>query len=311
MSDVVEIWERPQTENLYMIMGWRQWADAGAVSSGLPQYLIQQTQARKIGELGSDGFYLFQLPGMHDLIRPIVQFDEGYPKTLETRQNNLYYTGDGQRGTVLFLGDEPHLDIDRYTNAILDTAQSLNVKRIIILGGVYGELPYDKERSIGSSYSLPYLKKELASYAVNFSDYHGGASIGSYICRKAGERGIELVTFYAFVPMYDFSALTQRASAIRIENDFMSWLGIMRRVNYMFKTRFALADLEQKSDQLLQAVDAKVSELESLGPQLGVRDYMNRLSETFVEKTFDPLDDVWEKELRRLLDDTSSDTDDE
>jgi proteasome assembly chaperone (PAC2) family protein len=311
MADVIEISERPQTENLYMIMGWHQWADAGAVSSGLPQYLIQQTQAQQIGEMRSDGFYLFQIPGMHDLIRPVVKFDDGYPKTLETRQNKLYYAGDSQHGTVFFLGDEPHLDIDRYTAVVLDTAQSLNVKRMIILGGVYGELPYDKERSIGCSYSLPYLKKELRDYAVNFSDYHGGASIGSYLCRKAGERGIELVAFYAFVPMYDFSALTQRASAIRIENDFMAWLGIMRRVNYMLKTRFALADLEQKSEQLLTAVDAKVNELESMGPQLGVREYMNRISEAFVEKTFDPLDDVWEKELRRLLDDTSSDPDDD
>jgi proteasome assembly chaperone (PAC2) family protein len=309
MSEDVKVWEQPQTENLNMIMGWRQWADAGTVSSGLPQYLVQQTQAQQIGEINSDGFYLFQLPGMHDLIRPVVQFDEGYPKSLETRENKFYYTGDSQRGTVVFLGDEPHLDIDRYTNAVLDTAQSLKVKRIIVLGGVYGELPYDRERSVGCSYSQPYLKNELKAYAVNFSDYHGGASIGSYICKKAGERGIELVGFYAFVPMYDFSALTQRASAIRIENDFMAWLGVMRRVNYMLKTRFSLTDLEQKSEQLLRAVDAKVNELESSGQQLGVREYMNRLSDTFIEKTFDPLDDVWEKELRRLLDDSGSETD--
>ena len=37
----------------YMIAGWRrQWSDGGEISSGLPQYLIDQTKARRIGEMG-------------------------------------------------------------------------------------------------------------------------------------------------------------------------------------------------------------------------------------------------------------------
>jgi hypothetical protein len=45
-----------------------------------------------------------------------------------------------------------------------------------------------------------------------------------------------------------------------------------------------------------------VEELDSKAPQLGVRDYMNRLSEGFNEVIFAPLDEVWEEELRRLFD---------
>jgi hypothetical protein len=33
---------------------------------------------------------------------------------------------------------------------------------------------------------------------------------------------------------------------------------------------------------------------------------MKRLEDDFTEKVFDPLDEVWEDELRRLLDDTDS-----
>jgi hypothetical protein len=50
-------------------------------------------------------------------------------------------------------------------------------------------------------------------------------------------------------------------------------------------------------------VESKVEELDRESPQLGVRDYMKRLSDTFTEKQFDPLDDVWEDALRGLLDD--------
>jgi proteasome assembly chaperone (PAC2) family protein len=302
MSDVVELWEQPEAEEIYMFVGWRQWADAGSISSGLPQYLVKQTGAHQIGAFRNDGFYLFQFPATHDLVRPVIEFQEGYPQALQTPTNEFYYTGDSRRGLVFFMGDEPHMDVERYVEALLSTAKSLGVKRIIGFGGVYGELPYDKERLISSIYSLPDLKEELDGLAVNLSDYHGGASIGSYVCKRAGEQDIEYVSFYAFVPTYDFSNVAQIGNTIRIENDFMAWLGVMRRVNAMVKIDLDLADLEKKSERLIELVEAKVEELDTLDPKLGVRAYMQRLSDEFNETPFNPLDDVWEEELRRLSD---------
>ncbi len=302
MPDTVELSERPEAGEMVMIVGWRQWADAGSVSSALPQYLIQQTKARKIGTLRPDGFYLFQIPGTHDLVRPAVEFDNGYPRSLQMQHNELYYTESAGRGVVIFLGDEPHLDIERYIGALLDTAQALHVTRIIGLGGVYGELPYAKERTISATYSLPALKDKVEQLAVDLSDYQGGASIGSYFCRRAGDRDIEYVGLYAFVPTYDFSGISQVGNAIRIENDYMAWLGILRRINYMLKTGFNLSDLEHKSQHLLEVMDEKINELERTSPQLDLRAYFDRLNEEFVEKTFDPLDDVWEDEIRRIFD---------
>jgi proteasome assembly chaperone (PAC2) family protein len=302
MSDIVDIRERPEAEEVFMLAGWRQWADAGSISSGLPQYLVQQTDARKIGEIRSDGFYLFQIPGTHDLVRPVVKFDEGYPESLQTKRNELYYAGDEARGVIYFMGEEPHLDVERYVAAFLQAAQRLGVKRIVGFGGVYGELPYDKERMVSSIYSLPELKSELEELAVNLSDYHGGASIGSYLCRRAGEEGMEYVSFYAFVPTYDFSNITQIANTIRIENDYMAWLGVMRRVNYMLKIGLDLTDLEEKSQRLMEVVEEKVEELDNAAPQAGVKDYLKRLADEFTETPFNPLDEVWEEELRRLSD---------
>ena len=301
MSNALDLWETPQAEEMYMLAGWRQWADAGSVSSGLPEYLIQRTKAQRIGTIGPDGFYLFQFPGTHDLVRPVVKFNQGFPESLEIPKNEIFYSGDGRRGRVFFIGYEPHMDVERYTEAFLEIAQRLKVKRIIGFGGVYGELPYDKERMIAGAYSLTDLKPELNRLALSFSDYHGGASIGSYICRRAGEKGMEYVAMYAFVPMYDFSAISQLGNTVRIENDYMAWLAIMRRVNYMLKLDLGLKDLERRSKRLLQLFDKKVEELENGNPQLGVRAYLQQLSESYTETPFDPLEDVWEEELDRLL----------
>lgn len=302
MSETVNIWEKPKAKEIYMLAGWRQWADAGSISSGLPLYLVQDTKARRIGEMKSDGFYLFQIPGTHDLVRPVVRFEDGYPESMDAPLNEFYYTGNEERGVVIFLGDEPHLDAERYIGALLDTAQELGVKRIIGLGGVYGELPYNKERMVSSTYSLPGIKEEMDEMAVTLSDYHGGASIGTYLCKRAGERGVEYVSFYAFVPTYDFSGMQELGNGIRIENDFMAWLGVMKRVNHMIKTDFDLTDLEERTQHLLDLMDSKVDELEKSDPESGIRDLMNQIEQDFTEVVFNPLADVWELELRRLLD---------
>lgn len=302
MSDVLDFWERPKVEELYMIVGWRQWADAGSISSGLPQYLVRHTEGRQIGLMQSEDFYLFQIPGTHELLRPVVRFEEGYPQSLEGKRNEFYFTGNEERGLLIFLGDEPQIHIETYVHSLLDVAEEFGARRIIGLGGVYGELPYDKERSVSCVYSQQSMREELENLAVDLSDYHGGASIGSYVCRRAAERDISYVGFYGFVPTYDFSNIPQIGNAIRLENDFMAWLGIMRRINYMLKLDIDLGDLHERSRKLIEVVEARIEELESASPQLSVREYLDRLAEDFDEVPFEPLDDVWEAELRRLLD---------
>ncbi len=307
MSDLIDLWEKPTAPELYMIFGWRQWADAGSISSGLPRYLTKLTKAQQIGTIRPDNFYLFQIPGTHDLVRPVVKFNEGFPEALDSYRNELFYVDglgeNGRIGLIFLRGDEPHLNIERYANTLLQLAQELNVRRIVGLGGVYGELPYDKERMVSAIYSLPSLKDEVKALAVNLSDYRGGASIGSYLCRRAGERELEYVSFYAFVPTYDFSQISEVGNSIRLENDFMAWLGVMKRINYMLKLNLDLSDLQGKSDHLLDVVDTKLDELDNAAPQIGVREYMTNLSEAFDEVVFEPLASVWEEELDRLFDD--------
>ena len=113
---------------------------------------------------------------------------------------------------------------------------------------------------------------------------------------------MEYVAFYAFAPTYDFSNIAQLGSTIRIENDFKAWYDIMRRVKYMLRLDLDLSDLEKKSQRLIEIMDDKVEELEGVAPQLGVREYMQRLADEYAEKPFEPLDDVWEDEIRRLFD---------
>jgi proteasome assembly chaperone (PAC2) family protein len=306
MDDYISLFDIPKADKLYMIAGWRQWADAGSISSGLPKYLIQKMNARKIGAISPEGFYLFQIPGTHDLVRPVVKFKEGFPEYLQKQSNEFFFSGDQKVGLVIFLGDEPHLDAERYISAFLYVAKSLDIKRIVGVGGVYGELPYNKERMISSIYSHAHIRTELNELNVNLSDYQGGASIGSYLCKKAIEENLQYVSFYGFVPTYNFSMMVQGINGISIENDFMAWLGILRRIKHMLDLDIDLSELELKSENLIKVMDDKIDEIEEKTPDLNVREYLERIDNEFEEKLFHPREDFWEEQLGRLFDNIDS-----
>lgn len=302
MDSLVNIWEEPTAKEIYMIAGWDQWADAGSTSSGLPQYLIDQMGARKIGEIQRDGFYLFQVPATHHLLRPEVNLKDGYRTALRKPQNEFYYSGDEEKGLVIFLGEEPHLNVERYADAFLDVVEALGVRRVAAVGGVYGVMPYGRDREVSCLYSLPRLKDALADYAVKFSNYEGGATIGACIADQAEARDVEFIDFYAFVPAYDFTQFTSDIQGIRIEYDFRAWYELMRRFNHMFGLGFDLNDLESKSNELNESIEDEVHALGAKMPDFDVLNFLEKVDEQYVEMPFMPVGDVWAEELGDIFD---------
>lgn len=302
-NPLVDIWEKPAAGEMYMIAGWNQWADAGSISSGLPHYLIEQTGARKIGEIKTEGFYLFQIPGTHHFLRPEIKLEDGYRTELTVKKNEIFYAGNESKGLVIFAGDEPHLNVDKYAEALFDVAQELEVKRVGAVGGVFGSVPYNKDREVSCSYSLPTMKQELAEYVVRFSNYEGGVTIGSYLLDQAEQRELEYFVFYAFVPAYDFSQISSVTQSIRLDYDFRAWYELMRRFNHMFDLGLDLTDLAHQSDELIAAVTEKIEALDHSTPRLKVKEYLAKINAEFTERPFMPLSDVWAEELGDLLDD--------
>ena len=302
MNELVEIWERP-TSARYMIAGWHQWADAGSISSGLPQYLVEETQATRIGRIKPEGFYLFQVPGTHHLLRPVVSLNEGHREGLEQNKNEFFYADTGNTDFIIFLGEEPHQNEDKYADAFFDAAEQLGVERIAAVAGVYGAVPYDKNRSVSSVYSLPAMKDELSQYAVRFSNYEGGATISMYLAHRAEARGIEFFRFCALVPCYNFSAHDVVVQQVAMEDDFKAWHDLMGRLDPMFDLDVDLSDLERRSEQLVVEWDAKIEQLSQAVPELGVEEYMEEVYADFTEGPLDHSGNVWEEALRDLFGD--------
>lgn len=308
MADVYELWDVPQAREMYAIAGWEQWANAGSVSSELPQYLVKLLEARKIGRVNCDGFYLFQLPATHDLMRPRIEFKDGHHLSIQRYFNDIYYTGDEEKGLVIFTGCEPHIDVDRYAEGFFQAMQTLGVKRTVSLGGVFGAMPYRMDRHVSCVFSLPHMQKELTEYAVNFSNYQGGASLGSYLAVRAKELEMEYCTFYSMVPAYDLSQFNLSEQGMRIDVDFRAWYELMRRLNVMFNMQIDLTELEDRSHNLTSTLEIRVHQL---GERIGngkLQEYFEHLEADFEEMSFLPFQSIWEDELGDILDDLSDDT---
>lgn len=307
MDSSLRFTEIPNAPHITLIAGWRQWADAGSVSSMLPEYLIEELGARKIGEFGPGGYYMFQVPGAHHLMRPLIELEDGLPKSLDEPRNEFYYAGTDEQGVVIFIGDEPHLNVAEYAETFLAGVEQLNISLVAGVAGVYGPVPYNKERQVSCVYSLPAMREQLEAYALEFSNYSGGSSIGTYLVTKAGERDLSMFVLYAFAPAYDFPGEDEISQGIRLENDYRSWYDIMRRLNRLLQIKVDLTDLEERSVELEQVIDKRIGELEEEMPELGIREVLEAIEGGFSETPYVPLDDLWEEEFRNLFGDSEDD----
>ena len=283
MAQTFEIWDAPETAEVFAVAGWEQWANAGSVSSDLPQYLVDHLEARRIGRLLDNGHYLFQIPGTHDLMRPQIEFDDGFASKVQRPNNDIYFTSEGDRGLVIFQGTEPHVDVDRYARSFFDAMGHMRVNRIVGVGGVYGAMPFQRDRMVSCTFSLPRMRQELDNFAVSYSNYKGGASLGSYLAATAFELELEYCNFYSMVPAYDFSQLNIAEQGMRVEFDFRAWHELMRRVNTMFKMHIDLSDLEERSFKLTQSLTDKVEKLSAKSNNDRLNRFFDRLEDEFEE----------------------------
>ena len=279
-----------------MIAGFNQWANAGNVSSGIPEYLIEKLNARKVGYIRKDDFYIFQLPGSSFMFRPPVKYAEGYEEDYQEEPiNDFHYTEIGGKGVIIFIGTEPNQHEDVYVNTLLDGAKELGVKRIIVPAGVGGEVPFDKERLVSCTYSLKQLKEELKNYALTFSNYNRNATIGMVINHYSKERGIESVRMSARTPSYQIP--------LTISSDKRAMYDILRRIRYMFGINLDLSDLEKESKQQISDVENELKRLSMGNPELEtqIATYMEQIGDRFQELRFEEpikIPDIFLKEFK-------------
>ena len=250
-SELLVLDEKPTAR--FLIAGWRrQWSDGGSISSGLPQYLIDQFGARKIGSMSREIeklCYPFQVAGTHDSYRPACAFEDGLPSVAMHWDNDLYDAG---AGLIIFMGEEPWFEIELYGQAFFEAVRELGVEKTVTVEGYNGPAPPELERRVGCTYSRADMKEELEKYGIQFSSYGSGGrqgpTVGMALVNMAHFSHPDLQVFRlgAMAPMYPFT--TQSNQQVGIVTDYRSFYDIMRRIKAMFGLDIDLTDLETRGN---------------------------------------------------------------
>ena len=261
--------EKPDAR--FLIAGWRrQWSDGGGISSGLPQYLVDQFGARKIGRLGRDIetlCYPFQVAGTHDSYRPACAFEEGLPTVAMHWGNDFFDAGSG---LIIFMGEEPWFEMGLYGEAFFHAVKELGVEQTVTVEGYNGPAPPDMERRVGCVYSRADMKEELEKYGIQFSSYGSGGrqgpTVGMALVNMAHYQYSDLKVFRlgAMAPMYPFT--TQSNQQVGIITDYRAFFDIMRRIKAMFGLDIDLTDLESRGNVESQRLKETLDRIGNANP---------------------------------------------
>lgn len=202
-SDNLKIYTKPKLNNPALIMSFSGWMNAGDVSTGTIQYLIDKFDAFEFAHIVPDSFYIYNFPGSMEfssLFRPHTEIDEGLIKNYQ-EPSNIFYA-DTINNLILLTGKEPNLAWHEYSDCILDICREFSVSQLVFIGSIAGLTPHTREPRILCSVSNKELKEPLEHLGFKFTNYEGPAGIITYLTIKTRENNMDLTNLIAEIPAY-------------------------------------------------------------------------------------------------------------
>jgi proteasome assembly chaperone (PAC2) family protein len=266
----LSMYEKPELKNARLLLGFSGWMDGGDVSTGPVKELIKRLGAKKFASIKPEGFYIYSFPGsmeMTALFRPHTKIEDGLVKSLEMPSSEFYY--DAANNVILFLGKEPNLRWNEFTECIFSLCSQCNVESIYFIGSVAGLVPHTREPRILCSLSEASLKEQFERYGVKFTNYEGPASIVTTMTSRASAHGFKMASLVAMVPAYVHGENPKCIEAVT------------RRLAGILGLQVNLDDLRQASDEF----EKKLSEV--VGQQEELAGNISKLEEDYDNEIFD------------------------
>ncbi|MBN2186176.1 MAG: PAC2 family protein [Dehalococcoidia bacterium] len=275
----VIITEKPTLRHPYMVCGISGWVDGGESATGSVRYLVSKLEAKRFAEIPIDKFHIFQVPGQLSL-RPQIKIEDGVLKEHHFPQNQFFYwvNPNADNDLILFLGTEPNLNWEEYSDAILGVVEEFAVSRIYLLGGVLDKIPYTKEPRVSCLCSSDQLKEEMQKYSMQLLNYEGPGRWGTallYTCQKKGFQMACVTVAVSYYPEFNV-IISRNPKAIR---------AVVRRLNDLLHLNLDVSDLDREAEEL----ETKLGFMASHNPEF--RAYIEQMEKDFIEIKYEkPLD---------------------
>lgn len=253
----LEVLSIPKLNNATLLLALTGWMDGGAVSTGTVRNIMDGRTLEQVARINPDPFYIYNFPGTMEvtaLFRPEVHMKKGLIRELEMPTGT--FLSDQSTNLIFFVGKEPNLRWQEFSNCIFDFIKQVDVRQIIFMGSFGGTVPHTREPRMFGSVSRKDLRPVIESYGVKLSDYQGPAGFSTFLLAEAARHGIDMLSFVAEIPGYlqgvnplSIEAVTRRlAKILNISIDFDA----MRETSNAWEAQ--VTEAVQQDEQLAETV---------------------------------------------------------
>jgi len=265
--DELVIHEHPALNSPRMVLGFDGWMNAGNVSTGVIEHLIEDLQARPVAEILPLDFYILNFPvstipftvfidgegarvssispmQFSAIFRPHAEIKDGVVEQFAYQQNEFLYTRDPD--LIIFRGEEPHIRWGSYADCVLRLAEEFGVTEMYFTGSVSSPIPHTREPRLRCSAANEDYKQALRGPDVRFTDYSGPSSLITLLTGLAADRGIALRNLVVEVPHYPFIEMPSYPASIA---------KVASKLHELVQAPTDLTELQQAAGEMREQLD--------------------------------------------------------
>jgi len=249
--------DHPILENGTLVMAFTGWMDGGDVSTGTVERLIDLLEAKPVGEIDPEEFFIFNFPGsmeLASLFRPHIEIEGGLVQQVDLPTNQFYCHEPAN--LMLYVGKEPNMRWRTFRDCIFDFARQTGITRLLFVGSFGGSVPHTRDPRLYVTCSEPELLPEMQRYNLQPTEYAGPGSFTSYLMTQVQSAGLQMASLVAEIPGY-----LQGTNPLSIE-------AVTRRLAKILKLPLDLDSLRVTSTQWEMKVSNAVDRNEELAEKV-------------------------------------------
>lgn len=190
-------WEMnpPKLRDPIMVCAFRGWNDAANAASSALETLADSLEVDVLAEVDPEDFYDFQAN------RPIIRLVDGAHRRIDWPSNTFIAARaqGADRDLILLDGTEPNLKWRTYSEMVVQVAEQLGARMVIVLGSLIAEVAHTLPVPITG---VSTDDATVRSLELERSDYEGPTGIVGVIHDRCRAAGLPSVSIWAAVPHY-------------------------------------------------------------------------------------------------------------
>lgn len=273
----------PTLRSPVAIAAFEGWNDAADASTSAIEHLEQLWDAREVTTIDPEEFYDFQVN------RPQITLVDGDTRRIEWPGTTILSASPqgAKHDVVLIRGTEPSMRWRTFCESVLEVCHSLGVKRIVLLGALLADVPYNRPLPISGSVSRSADDESEDQLRITPTRYEGPTGIVGVLHDAARRAELDAMSFWVHVPHYANNPPCPKAT-----------LALLHRIEEVLDLPVPVADLAEESAAWEERVKTAASQDAELAEYL--RELEERAGDAGTQPpTGDEIASAFEKYLRR------------